>query len=78
MTRNNPRNQRSCTAKQIGGLSRAKRHGPPIALSVYKNVLVSGDDDRGQYFIKIELFYSTFKAKVTNIFRKIVTLQDIY
>ena len=78
MTRNNPRHRWPSTARQIGGSSRAKRHGPPIALSVYKNVLVSGDDDRGQYFIKIELFYSTIEAKVTNIFRKIVTLQDIY
>ena len=49
MTRNNPRNQRPCTAKQIGGLSRAKRHGPPIALSAYENVQVSGYDDRDQY-----------------------------
>ena len=38
-------------------IARAKRHGPPIALSVYKNVVVSGDDDRGQYLgFKVELF----------------------
>ncbi len=49
MTRNNPRHRWPTTARQIGESSRAKRHGSPIALSVYKNVVVSGDDDRDQY-----------------------------
>lgn len=48
MTRNIPRHRWSTTARQIGELSRAKRNGSPIALSVYKNVVVSGDDDRDQ------------------------------
>ena len=49
MTRNNPRHRWPTTARQIGESSRAKRHESPIALSVYKNVVVSGDDDRDQY-----------------------------
>ena len=55
MTRNNPRHRWPTTARQIGGLLRAKRHGPPIALSVYKNVVVSGDDDRGQFVYESDL-----------------------
>ena len=76
MTRNNPRHRWSSTTRQIGGSSRAKRHGPPIALSVYKNVLVSGDDDRAQYYVnRIILFNHCYKG--SKYLQKIVTLQNI-
>ena len=65
MTRNILRNQRPCTAKQIGGLSRAKRHGPPIALSAYENVQVSGYDDRDQYVYLNRIFL--FKLSLANV-----------
>lgn len=67
MTRNNPRNQRPCTAKLIGGLSRAKRHGPPIALSAYENVQVSGYDDRDQYvYVRSNFLIQAFGSKCSN------------
>lgn len=67
MTRNNPRHRWPTTARQIGKSSRAKRHGSPIALSVYEDVVVSGDDDRDQYVRKTLLSIST---KVIIIFIK--------
>ena len=63
MARNNPRHRWPTTARQIGGLFRAKRHGPPIALSVYENVVVSGDDDRDQYVFKSDCFYSNIEQR---------------